>query len=46
LRPRPCRPFTPARPAERRRWEAAVVRREHRQARVKQLKAAILNERG
>jgi acyl-CoA hydrolase len=46
LRPRPCRPFTPAGPAERRRWEAAVVRREHRLARVKQLKATILNERG
>jgi acyl-coenzyme A thioesterase 7 len=46
LRPRPCRPFTPETPAERRRWEAAVVRREHRLARVKRLKAAILNERG
>ena len=46
LRPRPCRPFTPETPAERRRWEAAVVRREHRVARVKQLKTAIMNERG
>ena len=46
LRPRPCRPFAPETSAERRRWEAAVVRREHRVARVKQLKTAILNERG
>jgi acyl-CoA hydrolase len=46
LRPRPCRPFTPETPAERRRWEAAVVRREQRLARVKRLRAAILNERG
>jgi acyl-CoA hydrolase len=46
LRPHPCRPFTPANPAERRRWEAAVVRREQRLTRVKQLKATILNERG
>ena len=46
LRPRPCRAFTPETAAERRRWEAAVVRREHRLARVKRLKAAISNERG
>ena len=45
-RPRPCRAFTPETPAERRRWEAAVARREHRLVRVKQLKTAILNERG
>jgi len=41
LRPRPCRPFTPSSPAERRRWEEAVVRREHRLERVKRLKASI-----
>jgi acyl-CoA hydrolase len=46
LRPRPCRPFTPETPAERRRWEAAQARREQRLARVKRLKAAISNERG
>jgi acyl-CoA hydrolase len=46
LRPRPCRPFTPETPAERRRWEAAQARRELRLARVKRLKAAIANERG
>jgi acyl-coenzyme A thioesterase 7 len=45
LRPRPCRAFTPLGPAERRRWEDAVVRREHRLARVKRLKTAIQNER-
>jgi acyl-CoA hydrolase len=46
LRPQPCRPFTPQTPAERRRWAEAVVRREHRLARVKRLKSAIQNERG
>ena len=46
LRPRACRPFTPETPAERRRWEAAQVRREQRLARVKRLKTAIANERG
>jgi acyl-CoA hydrolase len=46
LHPLPCRAFTPETPAERRRWEAAVVRREQRVARVKRLKAAISNERG
>jgi acyl-CoA hydrolase len=44
LRPRPCPPFTPRTPGEQRRWEAALVRREHRLARVKRLKAAIVNE--
>ena len=44
LRPRPCRAFTPLGPAERRRWEDAVVRREHRLARVKRLKTAIQSE--
>ncbi|MBM3218088.1 MAG: acyl-CoA thioesterase [Candidatus Rokubacteria bacterium] len=46
LRPRPCRPFTPASAAERRRWEAAQWRREQRLARVKRLKASISDERG
>ena len=46
LRPRPCRPFTPETPAERRRWEAAMIRRAHRLERVKRLKAAIRDERG
>jgi acyl-CoA hydrolase len=41
LRPRPCRTFTPESPAERRRWDAALVRREHRLERVKRLKASI-----
>src|SRR5581483_7273695 len=46
LRPRPCRPFTPETPEERRRWEAAAGRRALRLERVKRLKAAILSERG
>jgi acyl-CoA hydrolase len=41
LRPKPCPPFTPATPEERRRWEEAVGRRERRLARVKTLKASI-----
>jgi acyl-CoA hydrolase len=44
LRPRPCPPFTPETPAEQRRWEAALVRREQRLQRVKRLKAAIVND--
>jgi acyl-CoA hydrolase len=44
LRPRPCRPFTPGTEAERRRWQAALVRREHRLERVKRLKATLANE--
>jgi acyl-CoA hydrolase len=44
LRPRPCPPFTPRTAGEQRRWEAALVRREHRLARVKRLRAAIQNE--
>jgi acyl-CoA hydrolase len=44
LRPRPCRPFTPATDVERRRWEAALARRERRLARVKHLKATLANE--
>src|SRR5687767_15114066 len=46
LRPRPCRPFHPGTAAERRRWEAAVVRRERRLERVKRLKATLAQERG
>jgi acyl-CoA hydrolase len=44
LRPRPCRPFTPGSEAERRRWRAAVARRERRLERVKRLKATLANE--
>jgi len=46
LRPRPCRPFTPATAAERRRWEDAQARRELRLQRVKRLRATIAQERG
>jgi acyl-CoA hydrolase len=46
LRPRPCPPFVPETPGERRRWAAAVARREQRLQRVKRLRAAIQNERG
>ena len=46
LRPRPCRPFTPGTAGERRRWEAATVRRDRRLERVKRLKAALADERG
>jgi acyl-CoA hydrolase len=46
LRPRPCPPCTPGPAAARRRWQAALVRREHRLERVKGLKAMLLNERG
>lgn len=41
LRPRPCPPFTPETPGERRRWEAAMTRREMRLERVKRLRAAL-----
>jgi len=44
-RPRPCPPFSPETPGERRRWEAALRRREARLARVKRLKASLLDER-
>ena len=44
LRPRPCRPFTPGTEAERRRWQAALGRREHRLERVKRLKATLATE--
>ncbi len=39
--PRPCPPFTPETPGERRRWAAALVRREARLSRVKRLKASL-----
>jgi acyl-coenzyme A thioesterase 7 len=41
LRPRPCPPFTPQTPGERRRWDAALGRRELRLERVKRLKASL-----
>lgn len=41
LRPRPCPPYTPLTPAERARWEAALVRRARRLERVKRLKASL-----
>jgi acyl-coenzyme A thioesterase 7 len=41
LRPRSCPPFTPETAGERRRWEAAMARREMRLQRVKRLRAAI-----
>ncbi len=44
LRPRPCPPFTPETPGERRRWEAALVRKNLRTERVKRLKAALQAE--
>ena len=43
LRPAPCRPFVPATPEERRRWQEALARREGRLQRVKRLQAAIAN---
>lgn len=46
LRPRPCPPFTPETPGERRRWAQALARRAQRIERVKRLKAAIQTERG
>jgi acyl-CoA hydrolase len=46
LRPRPCPAFAPETTGERRRWEAALARRERRIARVKGLKAALQNEGG
>jgi acyl-CoA hydrolase len=41
LRPRPCPPFVPGTPGERRRWAEAEERRAHRLERVKRLKASI-----
>jgi acyl-CoA hydrolase len=43
-KPRPVPPFTPETTAERRRWDAATVRREARLARVKRLKVQIAGE--
>jgi acyl-CoA hydrolase len=45
LRPRPAPPFVPETAGERRRWEAALERRQRRLVRVTRLKAALLNER-
>ena len=42
LRPRPCPPFTPETPAERRRWAEALERRARRLQRVKRLKQGEL----
>ena len=44
LRPRPCRPFAPGTESERRRWQAALDRRQRRLERVKRLKAALARE--
>ena len=46
LRPRPCPPFAPETPGERRRWEAAMARRECGSLRVKRLRAAIQSDVG
>lgn len=46
LRPATCRTFTPETETERRRWQEAAVRRDQRLARVKRLKAQLVNERG
>jgi acyl-CoA hydrolase len=43
-RPLRCRPFTPETPGERRRWEAALARREARLARVKRLHASVADD--
>ena len=43
-KPRSVLPFTPESPGEKRRWEAAMVRREARLARVKRLKLSLQNE--
>jgi len=46
LRPRPAPPFVAETAGERRRWQAAQVRRERRVERVKALKTALAEERG
>jgi acyl-CoA hydrolase len=46
LRPRPAPAFVPETAGEKRRWQAAQLRRERRLERVKRLKAIISNERG
>ena len=43
-RPRPLPPFVPETPGERRRWDAAFIRREARLSRVKRLKASLQHE--
>ncbi len=43
-KPKPVPAFTPESPGEQRRWDAAMVRREARLARVKRLKASLQNE--
>lgn len=43
-RPRPLPPFSPETPGERRRWDAALIRRETRLSRVKQLKSSLQQE--
>jgi acyl-CoA hydrolase len=44
FRPEPCRPFTPVTPAEQRRWQEALARRELRLERVKRLRATLAGE--
>jgi len=46
LRPRPAPPFDPETPGEKRRWAAALERRQRRLVRVTRLKTALSNERG
>jgi len=41
MRPRPCPPFVPETPGEKRRWAQAEERRARRRERVKRLKASI-----
>src|SRR5499433_1614357 len=41
MRPRPCPPFVPETPCEKRRWAQAEERRARRRERVKRLKASI-----
>src|SRR5262249_61008030 len=46
LRPRPCPPFVPETPGEKRRWAQAEERRARRRERGKRLKASIQEGRG
>jgi len=46
LRPRPAPAFVPETAGEKRRWQAAQLRRERRVERVQRLKTALANERG
>jgi acyl-CoA hydrolase len=41
MRPRPCPPYRPSTPGERRRWQGALERRARRVERVERLKASI-----